>query len=214
MGFGKAKYGKTKFQVAEEARVRVLVASESDKVAGSVASLDRKWWPTKRDRSSPELVLTRYYPYYFQSWKVVAPKTFGREAKVLLFTGVNGMSRSVGPATEWPAAEEMEVDREEVIPPYTLEAEAEQLSQEYIEKFVRRRYRPSKSPNIVREDFDLVYVPYYVYAREGQPLQKAALIEGFTGAIGKVKDVPPVLQSIEDVGNKETANVVGERWSR
>lgn len=213
VGARKAKYGTTGFQVGEENRVKVLVASDSDKVAGGVASLDRKWWPVRRGRSSPELVLTRYYPYYFQSWKVTAPKTFGREAKVILFTGVNGMSRSVGPATGWPAAEEMEVDRGEVIPPYTPEAEAEQLSQEYIEKFVRRRYRPSKSPNIVRERCDLVYVPYYVYARDGQPLKKAALVEGFTGAIGKVKDVPPVLQSIESVG-KEPANVVGERWSR
>lgn len=141
--------------------------------------------------------MTRYYPYYFQSWKVTAPKTLGRTAKVLLFTGVNGMNRSVGPATEWPAGEELEVDREEVIPPRTTEAEAERLAQEYIEKFVMRRYRPSRTADIVRERFELVYVPYYVYAREGQPPRKATLIEGFTGAVGQVKDVPPVLQSIK-----------------
>ncbi len=195
--------------------VRISVAGDSDKVAGGVDSLTRKWWRFgKKYYPPPELVATRFYPYYFQSWKVTAPKTFGRMVKVTLFTGVNGMSRSVGPATRWPSGEEIAVDREEVIPPHTSETEAEQLSREYTEKFVRRRYRPSRTTDIVREKFELVYVPYYVYAREGQSLRKAALIEGFTGAIGRVEDVPPVLQSVENIGNKETANVVGERWSR
>ena len=131
---------------------------------------------------------------------------------MILFTGVNGMNRSVGPATGWPAGEEvevileviLEVIPEEMIPAHTSEAEAEQLAQEYIEKFVMRRYRPSRTAEIVREEFELVYVPYYVYAREGQPLRKAALIEGFTGAVGKIKDVPPVLRSVvgEGVANK------------
>lgn len=189
--------------------MRILVASDSRKVASSVASLKRKWWMVwRRDYVPPELSITRYYPYYFQSWKVIAPKTLGRAAKVLLFTGVNGMNRSVGPATGWPAGEELEVAREEAIPPRTSEAEAEQLAQEYIEKFVMRRYRPSKPSNIVREEFGLIYVPYYVYASEGQPLRKAALVEGFTGAVGQVKDVPPVLQSITD---KEVVNVGEER---
>jgi hypothetical protein len=149
-----------------------------------------------KSHAPPELTMTRYYPYYFQSWKVTAPKTFGRTAKVLLYTGVNGMNRSVGPATEWPVGEELEADPEEIIPAHTSQAAAEELSREYIKKFVRRRYRPSKPSNIEREGFELVYVPYYVYAREGQPLRKAALIEGFTGAVGQVKDVPPVLQSV------------------
>ena len=188
--------------------VRISAAGNSHEVTSSVASLGRKWWTIGRKSSPPELLATFYYPYYFQSWKVTAPKTLGRTARVMLFTGVNGMSRSVGPATGWPSVGEIEADEEAVIPPHTSEAEAEQLAQEYIEKFVRRRYRPSKPSDIVREGFDLVYVPYYVYAREGQPLRKAVLIEGFTGAVGQVKDVPPVLRSIE---NKETANVVEGR---
>ncbi|MGF1471815.1 MAG: hypothetical protein ACFB50_08760 [Rubrobacteraceae bacterium] len=118
------------------------------------------------------------------------------------------MNRSVGPATGWPGGEELEVDREEVITPCTPEAEAEQLAQEYIEKFVTRRYRPSRPSDIVREKFELIYVPYYVYARAGHPLQKAALIEGFTGDVGRVRDVPPVLRSITD---EEIVNLVGER---
>lgn len=153
--------------------------------------------------------MTRYYPYYFQSWKVAVPKTLGRMAKVILFTGVNGMNRSVGPATGWPAGEDLEVSREELIAPSTSSAEAECLAQEYIEKFVVHRYRPTRPPTIVRERCELIYVPYYVYARGGLPLQKATLIEGFTGAVGKVKDVPPVLHS---VCNGTVANVGKGRW--
>ncbi|MGB3634664.1 MAG: hypothetical protein WA982_11535 [Rubrobacteraceae bacterium] len=189
--------------------MKLLAVGGSDKVAESVASLNQKWWTVWRSGyGPPEHSMTRYYPYYFQSWKVAAPKTLGRVAKVILFTGVNGMNRSVGPATEWPVGEEMEVDPEEVIPPHTSEAEAEQLSQEYIEKFVRRRYRPIRTSSIVREGFELIYVPYYVYAKEGQPLKKAILIEGLTGAVGQVRDVPPVLRSIVD---RETVTVGEER---
>lgn len=186
--------------------VRILAATDPRKVAGSIASLNRKWWKVFKTGagSPPELTLTRYYPYYFQSWKVTAPKTLGRTVKVALFTGVNGMNRSVGPATEWPVGEELAVPPEEMLSPHTSEAEAEKLSNEYIEKFVARRYRPSKPSSIVRDGFDLIYVPYYVYARESQPLRKAALIEGFTGAIGQVKDVPPIYKSIE---NAETVKL-------
>lgn len=190
--------------------MRIPVARDSRKVASAVASLKRsKQWSLRRKGSGPlELVATRYYPYYFQSWKVVAQKTLGRTAKVLLFTGVNGMNRSVGPATGWPFGEELEVERDELIAPHTPESEAEELSQEYIEKFVRRRYRPSRTPGIVREKFELIFVPYYVYGQDGQPLRKATLVEGFTGDMGQVKDVPPVLRSI--VG-KETVNAEEER---
>ena len=193
--------------------MRILAARDSREVANSVASLNRKWWSVwGKDHPPPELTTTRYYPYYFQSWRVTAPKTLGRTAKVLLFTGVNGMNRSVGPATGWPVGEELEAGAEEVIPAYTSQAEAEELSQEYIEKFVRRRYRPSKPSNIKREGFELVYVPYYVYARKGQPLQKAALVEGLTGAVGRVKDVPPVLQSI--VEERTVVDTAEGRWDR
>ena len=178
-------------------RMKITAASESLKVAGSVASLNRKWWmPQGGGAASPQFTMIRYYPYYFQSWKVIAPKTLGRTVKVILSSGVNGMSRSVGPATEWPASEELEVDGEEVISPRTSEAEAKQLAREYIEKFVMRRYRPSRTSNIEQEKFELIFVPYYVYASEGQPLHKATLIEGFTGAVGKVKDVLPLMHSI------------------
>lgn len=175
----------------------ILIASDPRKAASSASSLNVKWWrPWKKTCTPPELTTTRYYPYYFQSWKVTAPKTLGRIAKVLLFTGVNGMNRSVGPATEWPVEQELDISEDEVISPYTSAVEAEYMAQEYIEKFVMRRYRPSQPPHIQRTQFELIYVPYYIYAREGQPLRKAALVEGFTGAIGKVKDVAPVLQAV------------------
>lgn len=196
----------------ETVSMKISVASDSRRVADSAASLSGGWWSILRRRhASPELAVTRYYPYYFQCWKVTAPKTLGRTAKVLLSTGVNGMNRSVGPATEWPIGEELKVRKAEVISPHTGVAEAEQLAREYIEKFVVRRYRPSQTPEIVRERFKLVYVPYYVYAREGQPLRKATLVEGFTGDVGRVKDVPPVLQSIT---RQETANVGKEGWDK
>lgn len=106
------------------------------------------------------------------------------------------MNRSVGPATGWPVEQELEASEDEVIFPHTSEVEAEYMAQEHIEKFVMRRYRPSQPPHIERTQFELIYVPYYIYAKEGQPLRKAALVEGFTGARGKVKDVAPVLQAV------------------
>lgn len=142
--------------------------------------------------------LVFYYPYYFQAWTVRAPKSFGREVRVRLFTGVNGMNRSTSPATEWPAEEERVVPEKEVIFPATSEDEAEELSGGYIEKFVARRYRPSGTPEITRERSALIHVPYYVYARDGQPLRKARLVEGFTGAVGRVRDVPPVLEAVSE----------------
>lgn len=177
--------------------LRVLVASDPGKVASAAASLNRKRWEMwKRVSESPKLTVIRYYPYHFQSWKVTAPKTLGRTAKVLLLTGVNGMSRSVGPASEWPIERELQVEQGEIMSPQTSEEEATQLAREYVEKLVMRRYRPSQPPRIRVEQSKLIYVPYYVYARKGEPLRKAVLIEGFTGAVGKVKDVTPVLQTI------------------
>ncbi|MGH3086833.1 MAG: hypothetical protein ACRDSJ_05880 [Rubrobacteraceae bacterium] len=113
-----------------------------------------------------------------------------------LFTGVNGMSRSVGPATEWPVGREMAVETEEVMPCRTSEAEAERLSYEYVKEHVARRYRPSRPPNIEKEEVEIFYVPYYVYARENQPLHGADIIEGFTGSRGRVKDVPAIHEAV------------------
>jgi hypothetical protein len=182
----------------EQDRVQILVAEVSPKTEKSTASLSRnRWWFLPRfTQNISKLTLTYYYPYYFQSWKATIPKSMGRTMRVRLVTGVNGMSRSVGPATEWPVGKEVTVGAEEVILPRTSEAEAEQLSQEYIGEFVTRRYRPSKPPTIERERVETFYVPYYVYAREGQPLHKAALIEGFTGARGRVKDVPAIREAL------------------
>lgn len=182
--------------------VQILVAKDSPKTEKTVASLSRKgWWFLPGiTRSVPQLTLTYYYPYYFQSWKVTIPKTMGRTLRVRLTTGVNGMNRSVSPATEWPVGKEMTVGAEEVISPRTPEAEAERLSQEYVKKFTTRRYRPSKPPTIEREKFETFYVPYYVYARESQPLHKAALIEGYTGARGRVKDVSVIREALANGG--------------
>ena len=197
---------------ASAGSAKVFSAHDSNKVPGVIDSLDRKWWRAwRRGRDASGFRITRYYPYYFQAWKITAPKTFGRTVRVLLFTGVNGMSRSVGPATGWPDGEEREVSQAEIIPPQTSWAEAEQLSREYIEKFVMRRYRPVRSAGIVQENFGLVYVPYYVYAREGQPLKKASLIEASTGALGRVRDVPPILQSIVGQEIESAANGFEER---
>lgn len=182
----------------EQDSIQILVAKDSPKTEKTIASLARKgWWFLPGvTRSVPQLTLTYYYPYYFQSWKATIPKTMGRTMKIRLLTGVDGMSRSVGPATEWPDGEEINVEAEEVILPHTSESEAEQLSEEYVKKFVTRRYRPIKPPTIEREDFTMFYVPYYVYAREGQPLHKSALIEGFTGARGRVKDIPVIREAL------------------
>ncbi len=109
-----------------------------------------------------------------------------------LVAGVNGMSRSTSPADEWPAEEEVNLRAGQVIRPRTSESEAEDLTQKYIERFISRRYRPSKPPKLEEERFALIYVPYYVYVREDQPLHKAVLVEGFTGALGRVKDVPDI----------------------
>jgi hypothetical protein len=181
----------------EQDSVQILVAKDSPKTEKTMASLSRKgWWFLPGiTRSVPQLTLTYYYPYYFQSWKVIIPRTMGRTLRVRLTTGVNGMNRSVSPATEWPVGKVITVGPEEVILPRTPEAEAEQLSREYVRKFVTRRYRPSKPPTIERERLETFYVPYYVYAREGQLLHKAALIEGFTGARGRVKDVPAIREA-------------------
>jgi len=182
----------------EQDRMQILVTEDSPKTESSVASLSRnRWWFSPRSsQNTSKLTLTYYYPYYFQSWKATIPKSMGRTMRVRLVTGVDGMSRSVGPATEWPVGKEVIVGAEEVILPRTSEAEAEQLSQEYIGEYVTRRYRPSKPPTIERERVETFYVPYYVYARDGQPLHKAALIEGFTGARGRVKDVPAIREAL------------------
>jgi hypothetical protein len=182
----------------EQDRMQILVTEDSPKTESSVASLSRnRWWFSPRSsQNTSKLTLTYYYPYYFQSWKATIPKSMGRTMRVRLVTGVDGMSRSVGPATEWPVGKEVTVGAEEVILPRTSEAEAEQLSQEYIGEYVTRRYRPSKPPTIERERVETFYVPYYVYARDGQPLHKAALIEGFTGARGRVKDVPAIREAL------------------
>lgn len=182
----------------EQDSIQILVAKDSPKTEKTIASLARKgWWFLPGvTRSVPQLTLTYYYPYYFQSWKVTIPKTVGRTLRVRLTTGVNGMNRSVSPATDWPVEKAVTVAVEEVLPPRTSDSEAEQLSQEYIQRFVTRRYRPAKPPTIEREKFETFYVPYYVYAREGQMLHKAALIEGFTGARGRVKDVPVIREAL------------------
>lgn len=116
----------------------------------------------------------------------------GRMARVRLVTRVNGMSRSTGPANYWPSIGEKNFGDQRVISPLTSEAEAGELAREYVDKFVARRYRPARAPTVEREKFALIYVLYYVCARESRPLHKAALVEGFTGALGRVKDVPEI----------------------
>lgn len=182
--------------------MKVKVAENSPKVKKSVASLARRGWFNLflGARQVPHHVVTMYYPYYFQSWRVTAPKSLGRTVKVWLITGVNGMNRSTGPADDWPSVEERELGDGEVILPCTSEVEAGDLAREYAEKYVSRRYRPSKRPTIEVERFSLIYVPYYVYAREHQPLHKAALVEGFTGALGRVKDVPEIRAALTGGG--------------
>ncbi len=184
----------------ERDSMQILVAEDSLKTEKSVASLSRKRWGFLPGvaRSAPQLVLTYYYPYYFQSWKATIPKTLGRTMKMRLFTGVDGASRSVGPATDWPVGREMVVRTEEVIPSRISEAEVEQLSYEYLREYVARRYRPSKPPTIEKEEFEAFYVPYYGYAKENQPLYKADLVEGFTGSRGRARDVPAIYEALRE----------------
>jgi len=194
--------------------VQILVAENSPKTEKSVASLSRKRWGSlpRVARGAPRLVLTYYYPYYFQSWKVTIPKTLGRTMKIRLLTGVDGTSRSVGPATDWPVGREMVVKAEEVIPSRTSEAEVEQVSYEYIREHVARRYRPSKPPTIEKEEFETFYVPYYVYAKENQPLYEAGVVEGFTGSRGRVRDIPAIYETVR--GATTSTGVEKGRWSR
>ncbi len=161
-------------------------------------------------RQAPRSIVTIYYPYYFQSWRVTAPKSLGRTVRIWLLTGVNGMTRSTGPADDWPSVEERELGDGEVITPRTSEAEAGELGREYAEKYVSRRYRPAKPPTIEADRFSLIYIPYYVYVREGQPLHKAALVEGFTGALGRVKDVPEIRAAL--TGGGATVGDGKEEW--
>jgi hypothetical protein len=179
------------------AEVRALVAEDSPEVDRAVDSLSRGGWVSSwlGKHEVPRLVLTVYYPYYFHSWKVVVSRSFGRTTMVRLFTGVNGMSRSTGPTEDWPVVVERDLEGERVIPPRTSGAEAGELAREYAEKFVYRRYRPARLPVIEEEDALLIYVPYYVYAKTGQRPDKAALVEGFTGSVGRVRDVPEVLEA-------------------
>lgn len=187
-----------KVDLQAEENVRILVANDSPKVEKSIASLSKRGWLSwlRRTGGVPRHHLTVYYPYYFRSWRATIPKSLGRTMKVRLITGVNGMRRSTSPADGWPVEEEIDLAAGQVIRPRTSESEAEELTREYIERFVFRRYRPSKPPKLEEERFALIYVPYYVYAMEGQPLRKAALVEGFTGAVGRVKDVPEISELV------------------
>lgn len=180
--------------------MRILVAEDSSKTEKRVAALSRERWGflPRVARSAPRLTVTYYYPYYFKSWKVTIPKTLGRSMRMRLFTGVDGTNRSVGPATEWPVGREMAVKAGEVIPSQASEAEAEQLSYEYVKELVARRYRPSKPPTIEGEELETFYVPYYVYAKENQPLHKAELVEGFTGSRGRARDVPAIYEAARE----------------
>lgn len=185
---------------SDDGAARILVAEDSPAVNKRMASLSRRGWLSSLlgSREAPRRTLTVYYPYYFQSWRVTVPKSLGRTARVRLVTGVNGMSRSTGPADDWPSLREKDFGDHRVISPLTSEAEAGELAREYVDKFVARRYRPARPPTVEREKFALIYVPYYVCAREGQPLHKAALVEGFTGALGRVKDVPEIRAALAD----------------
>ncbi len=118
------------------------------------------------------------------------------------------MSRSTGPAEGWPSEEEVDLREEEVIRPRTSEAEAAELMQEYLVKFVARRYRPTRSPELESERFALIYVPYYVYARAGKPIHEAALVEGLTATTGKVKDVPEIFEA---VASAKPVTAIGEK---
>jgi hypothetical protein len=197
---------------SDKGETRILLAENSPAVNRRIASLTRGGWLNSLlvIREAPRHTLTVYYPYYFQSWRVTAPKNLGRIARTRLITGVNGMSRSTGPADDWPAAGEEDPEDRRVISPRTSEAEAGELAREYVDKFVARRYRPVRSPTVELEKFALIYVPYYVYAREDQPLHRAALVEGFTGALGRVKDVPEIRAALT------SASATNRRagWSR
>ncbi len=190
--------------------MKSLVAKDSPELARGIASLFRRGWLNSLvgNREVPRHTLTYYYPYYFQSWRVTVPKTLGRRAKVRIVTGVNGLSRSTGPAVDWPSEEEVDLGEEEIIRPRTSEAEAAELMQEYLDKYVARRYRPTRPPEVETERFTLIYVPYYVYAREGQPIRKAALVEGLTGTVGKVKEVPEIFEAVTSA---ELVMAIGEK---
>lgn len=130
---------------SDDGDARILVAEDSPAVNKRMASLSRRGWLNSLlgSREAPRRTLSVYYPYYFQSWRVTVPKSLGRTARVRLVTGVNGMSRSTGPADYWPSVGEKDLVDHRVISPLTSEAEAGELAREYVDKFVARRYRPA-----------------------------------------------------------------------
>lgn len=140
---------------------------------------------------------TFHHPYYFQSWKVTVPKTLGRVLQARLFTGVNAVTLSVGPASEFPGFTEIQVPAETALAPRAADEEATRLGLEYMRSLVGQRYRPARPPTIEQEACELLYVPYYAYFRGDAPPARAVLVEGLTGSRGRVGDVPAIHEAFE-----------------
>lgn len=176
---------------------RILVTEDSSKteqsmrsVRGGCSILSRLGIGSERRFKE-----TFHHPYYFQSWRVTVPKTLGRTLRARLFTGVNAVTLSVGPATEFPRYAESEVAVETVLGPRAAADESARLGLEYMKTLIGRRYRPIRPPTIEQEVCKLLYVPYYAYAGEGTPPGKVVLIEGLTGSRGRVEDVPAIYET-------------------
>ena len=109
-----------------------------------------------------------------------------------LLTGLNGVTRTVGPASELPETEEVGACEGVVVPSEVSGIEAYRLSREHVEHFVMRRYRPGGPPSIAQESLCLIHVPYRVYDSGGRWPEEALLVEGLTGARGRVKAIPGI----------------------
>lgn len=179
------------------ANTRILVTENSPKVERSMKYVHGGRGILSRLRIGGERRLreTFYHPYYFQSWKVTVPKTLGRTLRAKLFTGVNAVTLSVGPATEFPRYAESYVAAETVLGTRAAADEAARLGLEYIKTLIGQRYRPARPPTVEQEACELLYVPYYAYAGESTPPGKAVLIEGLTGSLGRVEDVPAIYET-------------------
>lgn len=142
---------------------------------------------------------TFYYPYYFQSWRVTVPKSLGRTLRARLLTGVNALTLSVGPASEFPDFAGGEVPAGTVLEPRAPAEEATRLGLEYVKSLAGGRYRPARPPTIEQETCELLYVPYYVYLQQGASPPRAVLVEGLTGSRGRVRDVPAIYEALGEV---------------
>lgn len=148
-------------------------------------------------QSKPLRYVELLHPYYFHSWRLVVPRSFGREVRLKIMTGVNGMSQATGTCETVPEASHQKIRRDQLLRASTSRERAEELAREYLDWLAHRRYRAVRRPRLEQDTSELLYVPYYVYARDRDPTYRATVVEGLTGAVGRVRDMPYLKDAVE-----------------